>query len=189
MIIRNKYLIILVCLIIISCSKELEDTGTSTISYWGEASVLKNSKLWESELVYGGNHPSQEDSLLHHPGLVISIETFNASGYPIERLGFNEIPCEVGKFALFEGDPNQVDFPTASYITIQDGFGDVLGDVYRVVNNSDNFIEIFSLENNEVKANFELFMVRDTSRRKVNFNSPDSINFRDGFFHTKLNIR
>jgi len=176
-------------LILFSCSKEMSEIDTSTINYWGESSVLKNNVLWETDLVYGGDHPSLEDSLLHHPGLVITIETFNSLGYPIENLAFNEIPCEVGRQSLFKGDPNQVDFPTVSYITIQDGFGDVLGDVYRVVDKFDNFIEILSLENDEIKANFELLMVRDTSRRKVSINSPDSISFTNGFFHTKLNVR
>lgn len=66
--------------------------------------------------------------------------------------------------------------------------GDVVEDRYIVLDNDTNYIELTTInsETGEIKGNFEVTLVRDPDDDVTNASLPDTINFTNGNFHTKV---
>jgi hypothetical protein len=65
--------------------------------------------------------------------------------------------------------------------------GDVARDLFTILESEENYIEVLSLEGDEITAEFQVTFVRDNLEAISNPEVPDTIRFTNGYLHTRLN--
>ena len=176
--INSKYFIVGLVLFFLSCKKEEINIGSEY--YWGNVSANFNNKEWENGKIHGTSNTL-------NIGFDIIVDVYNEVGFLRESLHIYQIPKIEGVHSILNSiHQDSTNQPGALYNTLQDD-GDVLGDVYRLVIGENNFIEISSINGNEVEGAFQVTFAIDDSRDKVFPLAPDTIRFTNGFFHTRLN--
>ena len=178
----SAYVIIVLCLC--QCSKVSMDEVPEVL--YGEIEAFKNEQKWEDIIIFGNDHTRD----IHRPPyLQIGIVRYNAYNIRRENLSFAQIPCEVG-IQYFE-TLEHISFhdkPYTSYNTVV-ADGDVLGDIYYVDINKINYIIIDSIEGKKIWGNFNITMIRDTSRERSYMWESDTININCVEFSLELNPR
>jgi hypothetical protein len=177
---------------LLSCGKE--DVGPKGPS-WGTFDVLINGAKWNrtyhngyqrvlgSEGGYSTAKPCQ--NTFYEVGSAI----YNKDAFIREGLDFIKVPLIPGRYKVIkfsfecnENDPVYADFGTYS------DDGDVVQDLYEVLESEENYITIESFEskNREVKGKFQVTFI--IHQRSVNdpSNLPDTLRFTNGVFHTKI---
>jgi hypothetical protein len=175
----NKLMLILVILLT-ACSKD--ELIPLNRDYWGEINIKKNNDMWNPYIIgLLANKPFGDVyglEIASYDNQNILRKELNIFGIPLNKMGKFEINTTNNQKVIIEGNI------AASYGTsIEDG--DVNGDVYYLDTSANNFIEITNIYGNEIKGNFQIRLLRDTSRIKYLENS-DTILFKDVTFHTRI---
>lgn len=174
---KNLNFIIMILFIgLPSCKKETLSTIPDI--YWGEVSATKNGESWTGK-VYAGR------IRIESYGFFVTVDVYNGQEFMRERLILSKIPYLEQANTIHLVDTVLTD---ASYGTLVDD-GDVVGDIYKVIEGeSDNFVTITSYneETKEVKGNFQVTFVFDETDTKSDPTAPDTIRFTSGEFHTKI---
>lgn len=178
--------ILIVCLLLISCKKTIEDPIIRPHS--GEGTALKDGKNWLGEPYAIFLKPEEEV-------LGVSIEVFNELGFLRQLLSFYKIPPQVGLYPLNNTIiSDNDDLIGAGYYTLSSD-GDVLGGIWNILETADNQLEItdVNVETGDIEGIFQVTMVLDSMIRsqyidelQVPLPYEDTIRFTDGQFFTKI---
>ena len=182
---KSKIIAGLFLILLFTCNKD--DDGNPYYwnrDYWGEATALKNGEQWNA-LIYGHRR-----SVPTHIGASFSIDVYDVFGdvgFRRETLHFFRVPLKKGIYEFVKSiAQDSLDSPGVRHLYIlQDG--DVVGDLFTILESEENYIEVLSLEGDEITAEFQVTFVRDDLESISNPEVPDTIRFTNGYFHTRLN--
>nr|MCU0393385.1 hypothetical protein [Thermoflexibacter sp.] len=163
-----------------SCQKEISP-------YWGRAEAKLNGSKWETEeLMCGLDNRCSEERIW-----LIITKTDKISGIG-ENLSFSHLPKQKGKYMV-------------TFVTLEDGSleaycrnsqiranyttnvgGDAGLDSYKILNNSQNYLEITDFDENskELKGNINLSFIIAT--KSTLSTAPDTLRFTEGKFHARV---
>lgn len=162
----------------ISCKKD-DDANSDS---WGTASALKNGEKWTGE-------PSAiENYYPSDTGIIIAISAIKREGFKEDFFSFFKVPISIDKHNLSLTTVLAMDsLVGAEYNTLL-SHGDVFGDIYYLLADDpvEDFIEITEISGDEIKGNFQVSFLRNTTSPPVSPSTPDTIVFTGGKFHTKI---
>ncbi len=95
------------------------------------------------------------------------------------------LPKIVGVHEIDGCDEQNLTIITGNFITII-ADGDVAGDLWCIVPDSLNYLEITSIKNDIVEGKYELTLLRDLKDRPQYSDFPDTLRFRNGYFKTRI---
>ncbi|MBT8219721.1 MAG: hypothetical protein KJP00_07850 [Bacteroidia bacterium] len=180
------FLIFLGFMIFQSCEK---DPDWRLWDYEGSVTATLNGSPWQDALVIGFDHRQDTVTFANDPGISFTIDKYNQNGLLRQKIVFGQIPCELGRYNLKTESRNNHNEPYASFITLQDD-GDVVGDRFAVYDTDNSYIEILTLDDNYVSADFQLFLKRNLSQDSLVYSSlPDTLLFTNGKLTTTLTAR
>ena len=146
----------------------------------GSVSACRNGKNWEAEGM--ASRYAEKDSIFG-----LSFDTYTYDGILRETGGINEIPLQLGKYAVWR-NPYGGGFngkTVGSFTTIVSD-GDVIGDRYRLDESKDNYVEVTTLDTiaNKAAGYFELhFVVQQPKNYEEN---SDEVHFNSGTFEVDI---
>jgi hypothetical protein len=174
---KNIFFAILVAIGLASCDKTPESYPLPSY-YWGNASALLNGQNWIG-------HPFAGVHINNIKGFSININVLDGSNiYKLEELNFAQIPFVPGKYALHNPVPGvNDDLTRGAYFILDDDV--TLGNYIVLESDSSSFITLMSYDSlaKEVKGTFDVTFIVDHKARP---DSPDTIRFKNGQFHTKF---
>lgn len=160
---------------LLSCTPTPEKPSLPA-DYWGEASALRNGELWKA-------NPACYISPRNKTNLIISIDSFIQNYYLKESLGIVDIPPVVGTYPIktLTGEES------SPYSTLTMWDADLPLGEYRMLE-SDSLTNRFTLLSydtltKEITGAFNLsFLVSHLPYPSY----PDTIRFKNGYFHGRL---
>ena len=166
---KNNYTILLffgLSVLFFSC----EEDRPENIEKLGLMTAKKNKELWEPQIAEA--YYTKKEGYIAVAG-----EIYDDTGTLRERLIFDYVPFEPGKYTL----PTLNDDFRAGYTTLH---GDVMEDRFIVLNEEENYFEIttIDLENMEIGGQFKITFIRNPDDTVTNPNLPDTIRFAEGDF-------
>lgn len=162
--------------ILLSCCKDKIENPSQ---YWGNCSLDLNEVPSEfspycipsGDLVNIYFDGLNENGFLRYElifGLIQTKEYIIDSLYAYKTIGINEF-----EYSIF-------------YTFLSDG--DVVGNIYKLIDSSENYIEITSWdeEKGEFRGKFQTNFIIDTNYPINDINAPDTIRISNGEFYTRL---
>ncbi len=183
----------LIMLLFVSCNKDDIPPNPT----WGNMSVLMNNEKWADRYaggqgtIYGGSYRWTEPCQAQYYDLVMYL--YNSNRFLRESLSFNLADFEPGTKATGQYKILKNQWQCDSVATVYSGYGtiaedgDVVQDVYDVLETEDNFLQIESFDANsrEIKGTFQVTFII-TRRSTEPSTLPDTLRFTNGKFHTKI---
>ncbi|MFN0214141.1 MAG: hypothetical protein ACKVT2_07780 [Saprospiraceae bacterium] len=159
-----------------ACDKNLPPADDSP--YWGTTEALINGKQWSGE-------PFSFININHGKGFQIIVDSLDKYGIRREALSFSKVPFQPGKSLLINTFPQTDDGLVGAHYFILDD--DVILGNYKVLeSDSSSYITLMSYDSisRELKGTFDITFIVD---HRPDASYPDTIRFRNGQFHTRLN--
>lgn len=181
---RRSIPLLLLAISLFTCKKE--ETGPR---YNGVASAIKNGEPWSAYSGAGQTSVagSRSGSCAAFNTLEISVGTYSREGFSREYMLFNKISTEPGTYSLHAYQPCWVDsLPGVSYTNMIDD-GDVIGDVYKLLESENSFVTVAGVDQrtNEISGTFQVTLVIDRYP-KTGPSAPDTLRFTGGSFKSKI---
>lgn len=158
----------------------LSSCGKQEDNFEGKATAIKNDSSWNAECISGYSNQYPDE-------LYITMRTYSKEGFLRENLHIGRIIPSVGLYVVVPriADSNNISLNNnySGFATIIDD-GDVLDKFYNALNSDDNFINIKSInyDNMTISGTFNIaFVLSDTT------STPDTIRFVDGEFQSQIN--
>lgn len=167
----NLISIVFFVLLISACQGDSE--------FGGESKGIKNGENWKG----------QGHGVLNGFGLGVNLKfALYKSGIRQESISFFRVPFEPGTYYLFNGS-GQLQEPITGANFFTNSFdGDVLEDVYLVVEDSESYLTVTEYDESEqrLKGEYQATFYIDPTRQKVNPENPDTIRFENGTFEVVI---
>ncbi len=176
--------LLLLAISLFTCKKEEPQPR-----YKGVASAIKNGQPWSAYSGAGQTSTvgSRSGSCAAFNTLEIGIGTYSKEGFRREDMLFNKIPTGPGTYPLQQFQPCWVDsLPGVWYTTVTDD-GDVVGDVYKVVESENNFVTVAGVDQRtkEITGTFQVTLAV-ARYPKTHPSVPDTLRFTEGSFRAKI---
>lgn len=175
---RFFILYIVIAASFISCKKD-DDSDNGR---WGTASALRNGESWTGEpTAFENNYPSET-------GIIIILRSINNAGFDKDDLAFLKVPISINRYSLSLTTLLAIDFLIGAEYTTLLSDGHVVGDIYYLLTDDsvEDYIEITEISGDEIKGNFQVSFLRDTTSAPVSASTPDTLIFTGGQFHTRI---
>ena len=167
-------LVMLLAISFLMCKKESLLSG-----YWGSASVEMNGTFLEANTRANSNRP-------HDQGIDVHVDFFDESIARHGSIFLYKIPKAEGEYKLSNTEVRTIDSLSGAFFATTIG-GDVLADTYDLLEGSEeNRLILEKIDGDELWGAFQVSFVKDTSHGQGDINSPDTVIFANGQFHTKI---
>ena len=185
---KNALLISMV-LLLSTCKKKDERPNY----FWGEATATLNGQSWETpgwEVKIASGDKSSTGTPCNLQSIDIGIHKFNPQNYLREKIAVVKVPPQLGTYPVNASRICEGDSTVGGGYTTFAADGDVIKDIYKVLETEDNTITVsaYNPSSKEISGSFRIAFVFDPKQdsRKDDPLAPDTIRFTNGQFRSKV---